>query len=200
MRCRDDKIWENQFDYDLESPPENCYHRVMKIPTRKSVILRYGIIAGCVLMLCWMIEYFLGIHTKELGFGPYCEFLSFLLFFLIIFLGTRKISSDSLTFGRSVWNGSLMTICSTILFTLFMLWYLKSINPHYGDFQIAYQQDQLVQEGVPDDILIQKVNAMRLEYGVGALIIRTFFRTLLEGLVCSALASGLVRSKRFSPK
>jgi len=185
---------------DLDCPREIRYHWVMKNPTRSSIIFRYGILAGCVLILCWVIEFLLGFHTRELGYGFYTELLSSVLLFLIIFSGMRKLPSDKLTYGKSVWNGSLMSICSTAVFTLFMLYYLNSINPQFSDFQIAFQRDHLIQEGVPDDILIQKVNAMRLEYGAGALIIRTFFRTLLEGLVCSILASVFVRTKHLAPK
>ncbi|HUL43170.1 MAG TPA: DUF4199 family protein [Bacteroidota bacterium] len=163
---------------------------------RLQTIFRYGIFASLALILCWMLEYFAGFHTKTIGYDIYTECISSIFFFAIILLGIKKNRLADPTYATSVRTGLLITCCAAVLFALFMTGYLKFINPAFSDNQIAHERDQLIQEGVPDDILIQKVNALRLEYGNGALLIRTFFRTLLEGSAGTFLALAFFRPKK----
>ncbi len=89
---------------------------------------------------------------------------------------------------RKLFRGLLGSLVASLLFTGFTLLYLKSINPGYIDVVIARERDLLVAAGAPDDIIVQKVNGMRLSFGVGAQVISAFFRSLIGGSVVSSIA------------
>jgi hypothetical protein len=153
--------------------------------------LIFGLLTGLAVAGYVMLEFVLGFHSARYDMGQYADLALAFVPLLLLLLGMFKASSrptpGARSLGRSIVTGLLISFIGAVLSTAFMLWYLKSLNPHYIDVVLAFERDKLLSTGMPDEIMVQKVNEMRLRYGVGARLIWGFFRQLGLGAAVTVL-------------
>jgi|GEM_PF-1278821 len=145
--------------------------------------IKFGIISGLSIILYTLLEYFLGFHSTRVAVAEYADYLAFLIPIAPLFFAMnhkRKSAPEGqIPFGRNVMTGLTIAVISTVIATIFIIFYLKRINPEFSDARIAFESNKLFAEGIPEEIVIQKVNGLRLQYSFGAQIIVTFFGQLI---------------------
>ena len=166
----------------------------------------FGLLTGIAVAAYVLVEFALGFHMAHYDIGQYADLMQFVVPLVLLLLGMIKAASriGAASFGRSLASGLLITVTGSLLATTFMLFYLKSINPQYVDAVIAFERDKLVTSGIPDEIMVQKVNEMRLRYGVGARLIWGFFCQMGYGVAFSIAVSAYLansgKSRRIHTK
>jgi len=151
--------------------------------------LIFGLFTGIAAAAYVLLEFALGFHTARYDIGQYADMAQPVIPLLLLLLGIWKAAGPTPSFGRRVLTGALITFIGAFLATGFMVWYLKSLNPQYVDVVIAYERDKLLGTGMPDEIVVQNVNEMRLRYGAGARLIWGFFRQLGLGAAATVAVS-----------
>ncbi len=145
--------------------------------------IKFGIITGFSIILYVLLEYYLGFHSTRIAVAEYADYLVFLIPIAPLFFAMnhkRKSAPEGqVPFNRSVATGLTISVISTVIATTFIIFYLKRINPQFGDARIAFESNKLFAEGIPEEIVIQKVNGLRLRFSFGAQIIWTFFGQLI---------------------
>ncbi len=157
--------------------------------------LLYGLgisIGGAVLIL---ILYFLGYHSdldKFIAIQTPTMLISYAIIIVGLVLGMRAVREQSpdhsLSYGRAVGTGALITLFSGLFSAVFVLIYGLVLNPEYHDLIYRMQLAKMEEKGVPPDQMDAAEPMMRLFSGpvfmaLMAVIMSPIFGTLLSLII-----------------
>jgi membrane protease YdiL (CAAX protease family) len=104
--------------------------------------LKYGLLAGF-LIICWtLVQYFLGFHTTKLFIGQYSENGMFVIIFVALILGLREKRDDLgrlFTTRNAMRSALILAFIGAFISSGFQFIYEYKINPiwveHLSDWQ-----------------------------------------------------------------
>ncbi len=166
-----------------------------------STTMTYGLILALVNIVHSLVGYFLGFQTEKMADGQWFNALVYLSITIVVCLGIRAVREDSdnksLSYGRGVGSGVLISLYAGIIGAVYALIHFKFVNPNFTDYLIEYVRSVQSAKGASDTQLDQMEKGMRFMYGpVMLTIITPFFYTFI-GLIVSLIASAVL--KRAAP-
>jgi tetrahydromethanopterin S-methyltransferase subunit C len=162
-----------------------------------STTMIYGLILALVNICLSLIGYFLGYQTDKIAQGQWFNYLVYLSILLVVCVGIRAVreeaSDKSLSYGRGIGSGVLISLYAGILAAIYGFIHFKWINPNFTDYLIEYVRSIQSAKGASDAQLDQMEKGMRFMYGPVVLTILTPFFYVFIGLVVSLVASAFLK-------
>ena len=137
-----------------------------------------------------MLEYLLGFHTTHAAAGAYADYGVYVILAGGLAAALRGIPSAAGRLTTGITGGVAAAVTGAAILGC----YLAFVNPSYVDVAIAAQRDRLAAAGVPDEILVQQVNGMRLSMGPRARIIGHLLLSLCIAAAVPAAAAAMKAS------
>jgi hypothetical protein len=170
----------------------------------KKIVITFGLISGAIssiLMFATLPLLDRGVINFKNGeiFGYTTMFLSFLLVFFGIRAYRENVGGGTITFGRALAVGALITLISCICYVVsWEIIYFK-ITPDFADKYAAYSIEQLRAKGATDAAIVTAQKQMadfKKMYDnplINAAI--TFVEPLPIGLVVTLVSAAVLRRK-----
>ena len=165
-------------------------------PTRKSIMLNYGLLLGFVSIITALVNYVFGDIYQ-----PHWSLMvaSLAVTTIIIVLGLKKIkeiNSGFLSVGEAIKTGLGISLISAIVYIIYLVIFYNMIEPEFFANMIKVQE-QVILEKYPnltdEQLEAAKKNAAMFA-NTGANLTMTIIVSLFFGLIISLIA-GLVMKK-----
>src|SRR5258708_14568862 len=127
--------------------------------------LTYGFGIALLGFIWTLIEFFTGLHSEHIGVESYARMAFLIVAFIGLWLGIKNIretSEDtSLTYGRGVGAGSLISLFWAIGGAVGSFIYVSFINPGFIDAMVELQTSKLEAKGISSQIIDAQISMMR---------------------------------------
>ncbi len=170
----------------------------------KRIVLTFGLIAGAILS-AWMIAFlpFMKSDSFDPDIGMVVGYSTMLLAFLMIFFGIRSyrdnVGGGTMTFGRAVGIGLLITAVASLLYVV--TWQILYYNfvPDFADRYEACIMRDLREDGAsPAEIEKTRQQMVQMKRWMANPVTNaalTFLEPLPVGLVMTFVCAGILRRK-----
>ena len=131
----------------------------------KSVVLRYGIYAGLLILVLAGIHVFVLMPPNiSWEMAEVVGYLTMVISMIFVFMGIRyyrdNVNDGYLTFGQGLKLGALIVLVPAVTFGLFDILYTQVLHPSFGDEYLAYQVEK-IKASAPADQVEQKLAKLR---------------------------------------
>ena len=164
--------------------------------------IKYGIITGLLVCLWVMIEYFLGFHTTKFETGKYSGYFATIIPIMAIYLllkQKREADNNTLTLKKGLRAGTLMSLITAIITTIFFFIYNHYINPNWMEFAMEWEKNNMLKQGMSEvaiDAQLSKFNSMNTDF---AQIVQGLIGTTFMGIIISFIIALILRRNAESP-
>jgi hypothetical protein len=151
-------------------------------------------ICGAVLNL---LMYFTGFQTEKLATGQYIQWIGFVIMIVVLVLGIKAVREESegkyLTYGKGVGTGTLISLYSGLMSSVYTYIHFKFVNPEFADYQIALLRDKWAAAGLGDAQMEQAERMTRMMMGPGVQACLAPIFVVLFGLILSLIISAFLK-------
>lgn len=155
-------------------------------------------VCGAILNL---LLYLTGFQTEKLATGQYLQWIGFVLMIVILTLGIKaareEASDKSLTYGKGVGTGTLISLYSGLMSSVYSFIHFKFINTEFADYQINLIRAKWEAAGMGEAQMEQAEKVTRAMLGPVAQAIMTPIFVTIFGLICSLVIAAIL--KRAAP-
>lgn len=159
----------------------------------------YGLVLAFGNIVLTLVGFFLGFQTDKLVQGRWFGVLPFVLAIGILWLGIRAVREEakdkSLSYGKGVGTGFLITLYASLIGTVYGFIHFKFINPNFVDYQIDAAHEKWAQAGLSEAQMEAAEKAMRLFMSPALLSITSLFASLLIGLVIALILAAFLKRR-----
>jgi uncharacterized membrane protein (DUF485 family) len=169
----------------------------------RKIVLTFGLIAGAILSAMMLITLQ---FQEQIGFdkGAIIGYTTMVLAFLMVFFGVRSyrdnVAGGSVTFGRALGVGLLITIVATVCYVATWEVIYYKLAPDFGDKYAAYAVEKAKAAGATDEQIAVKMKEMtefKEMYRKPLVNIAfTFLEPLPVGLLLTLVTAGVLSRKR----
>lgn len=157
-------------------------------------------ICGAVLNL---LLYFTGYQTEKLAVGQHLQWLGFFIMIAVLFLGikaTREETPDkSLSYGKGVGTGVLISLYSGLMSAVYNFIHFKFVNTEFADYQMELVRQKWEEAGMSAAQMEQAEGVARAMMGPVASAIMTPIMSVIFGLVISLIVSIFLKRAAAQP-
>lgn len=166
-----------------------------------NTIIRYGFFASTTICILFLLSWFLGkdldFDTQEIiGYASMIVSLSFIFFGIKHFRDRQN--NGTITFGKAVLIGVLISLCTAITFGLLDVVYIKVINPdflnEYYDASITQMEESLSPEAF-DRKLAELESQKQLFSNIWVNFLVMSMTVFFIGLIISLLSAMILKHK-----
>lgn len=153
-----------------------------KDPFNNKIHLKYGIAAGVIIILLFVIYYLLG-WSYEKDFKSWIPSICFMLLIVIAQFKHTKVVNGEVSFGNLFAKGFKTAAVATCIYVVFLIVFIW-LNPGYKQGMLDISQQQMIDQGLD----MEEVKAgikMAKEY---------FMASAISGAVLGELVLGLIAS------
>jgi hypothetical protein len=155
-------------------------------------------ICGALLSL---LLYFTGFQTEKLATGQYFQWLGFVIMFAVLWLGIKAVRDEApekgLSYGRGVGTGTLISLYSGLMSSVYSFIHFKFVNTGFADYQLAMIRPKWEAAGMGEAQMDQAEKFTRAMLGPVAQAIMTPIFVLIFGVICSLIIAAFL--KRAAP-
>jgi uncharacterized membrane protein YfcA len=159
----------------------------------------YGLILAVSNIVLTLVGFFLGYQTDKIAQGRWFGFLPFIVMIVVLWLGIKAAREEakdrSLSYGKGVSTGFLITLYSSLIGTVYGFFHFKFINPNFVDYSIDAAREKWTQAGLSDAQMETAEKGIRLFMSPVMLSIWGFLLSLLLGLVIALILSAFLKRK-----
>ncbi len=160
----------------------------------KSVALKYGVIAGLTGIVYFLVLDFTGnAGNQALGF------VGILFTAIIMFLAHKEFIRDGdgfMNYGQGLGLGTLMSLVSSIISSIFTFIYVSYINEAFMDTIKEQQVIALEEQGMSDAQIEQALKMSESFTGPTALLIFGIIGGVFFGFIVSLIISAITKKAR----
>ncbi|HMH31539.1 MAG TPA: DUF4199 domain-containing protein [Puia sp.] len=123
---------------------------------------------------------------------------SILILAMGIYWGIREEKrkmANTLTFGQAVKTGTMISLITAVLASIFTFLYCTKINPGYSDFMVRDTQQTLTEAGKSPDEINQRLASVRKEFSTGAQVAMALVGQLVMGTIATLIIGLFLRTK-----
>ncbi len=151
-------------------------------------------ITGAVLNL---LLYFTGFQTEKLATGQHLQWLGFVIMIVVLYLGIKAVREESkgqfLSYGRGVGTGTLISLYSGLMSSVYNYVHFKFVNTEFADYQLALIRTKWEAAGMTDAQMDQAEGVTRMMMGpVVQACLAPIFVTLF-GLIISLVLAAILK-------
>jgi ABC-type sugar transport system permease subunit len=151
-------------------------------------------ISGALLNL---LLYFTGFQTEKLATGQYFQWLGFIMMFAILWLGIKAVRDEApekgMSYGRGVGTGTLISLYSGLMSSVYSFIHFKFVNPEFADYQLALIRPKWEAAGMGEAQMDQAEKMTRAMMGPVAQAILTPIMAVLFGLILSLIIAAILK-------
>lgn len=106
--------------------------------------IKYGFLAGILLISWTLTQYLLGFHTNNLTLGHYSGYAVYLILFISLFLGLKEKQVDysgHFSLRKGIRSGLFQIVITATPSSLFLFLYSYKINPLWVERLIFWQRE-----------------------------------------------------------
>lgn len=159
----------------------------------------YGLVTSAVSFGYTLILYFMGYHGEKMEEGQLLGYLGLVIMIVGMVLSVREAKKDSFeesmdfTYGKVFKAGFITVIFIGLGSAIFGYIYATYINPEMSDYVIQMQQDKMIEQGSPAEVLeqVERMTRVMLQPHIQALI--AFVSSLFLGLFFSLILGIFMR-------
>ena len=144
-----------------------------------------------------LLLYFTGFQTEKLATGQYFQWLGFVLMFAILWLGIKAVRDEApekgMTYGRGVGTGTLISLYSGLMSSVYSFIHFKFVNTEFADYQLALIRPKWEAAGMGEAQMDQAEKMTRAMMGPVAQAIMTPIFVVIFGLILSLIIAAILK-------
>jgi ABC-type transport system involved in multi-copper enzyme maturation permease subunit len=144
-----------------------------------------------------LLLFFTGFQTEKLATGQYFQWLGFVMMFAILWLGIKAVRDEApekgMSYGRGVGTGTLISLYSGLMSSIYSFIHFKFVNPQFADYQLALIRPKWEAAGMPEAQMDQAEKVTRAMMGPVAQAIMTPIMVVLFGLILSLIIAAILK-------
>ncbi len=144
-----------------------------------------------------LLMYFTGLQTEKLATGQYFQWLGLVMMFVVLFLGIKAVRDETpekgMSYGRGVGTGTLISLYSGLMSSVYSFIHFKFVNTEFADYQIAMIRQKWEAAGMGEAQMAQAEKFTRAMMGPVAQAILTPVFVVIIGVVCSLIIAAIVK-------
>ncbi len=144
-----------------------------------------------------LLLFFTGFQTEKLATGQYFQWLGFVMMFAILWLGIKAVRDEApekgMSYGRGVGTGTLISLYSGLMSSIYSFIHFKFVNPQFADYQLALIRPKWEAAGMPEAQMDQAEKVTRAMMGPVAQAIMTPILVVLFGLILSLIIAAILK-------
>ena len=162
-----------------------------------STTLLYGLILAAAGAAFNLLAFFLGFQTDKMAQATWFNWLALIPPIIVIWLGikaTREEAADkSLSFGKGVITGLLISIYNGLVSAAYNYVHFKFINPDFYDYQLDLVRTKWAEAGLSEAQMEQAESITRKFMGAGVTAAMTPVMCVAIGLVVALIVSAFLK-------
>ncbi len=151
-------------------------------------------ICGAVLNL---LLYFTGFQTEKLTTGQYFQWLGFVIMFVVLWLGIKAVREENegkyLTYGQGVGAGTLISLYSGLMSSVYTYIHFKFVNPEFADYQLVLIRTKWAAAGMSDAQMEKAEGIARMMMGPGVQACLAPILVVIFGLIMALIISAFLK-------
>jgi len=144
-----------------------------------------------------LLMFFLGFQTDKLATGQYFNWVPLVINVVVLWLGIRAVREENegkyLTYGQGVGAGTLISLFSGLMSSVYTYIHFKIINPNFFDYQVVLMREKWAEKGLSEDKMEQAEAMMRKFSGPGFYAISTPIIVLCVGVIISLIVAAILK-------
>ncbi len=160
----------------------------------KSIVLNYGITLAGFSVLLQLVQFSMGQHLN-----PHWSYsiVSTLITIGLIVQGLKAFKKANLgviSFGQAVKTGIGISVFSALLYILYLLLFMNSIDPEFLSKLWAIEEGKMINRGMSED-QIEASMKMVNNWGVYFMFAAVIIISILIGFVISAITGAIIKEE-----
>jgi len=151
-------------------------------------------VCGAVLNL---LLYFTGFQTEKLATGQYIQWVGFVIMIVVLTLGIKAVREENegkyLTYGQGVGTGTLISLYSGLMSSVYTYIHFRFVNPEFADYQLALIRTKWAAAGLSDAQMERAEGVTRMLMGPGVQACLAPIFVVLFGLILSLIISAFLK-------
>jgi ABC-type sugar transport system permease subunit len=144
-----------------------------------------------------LLLYFTGFQTEKLATGQHLQWIGFIVMVVVLWLGIKAVREESegkyLSYGKGVGTGTLISLYSGLMSSVYNYIHFKFVNPEFVDYQMALLRTKWAEQGLGDAQMEQAEKFTRVIMGPGVQACLTPIFVVLFGLILSLIISAILK-------
>lgn len=167
----------------------------------KTTVLRYGLAGAVTICVLFLLTWFLGeglsFSTREvIGYTSIVLSLSFVFFGIKHF--RDKINSGTVSFGKALWIGVLISLITALAFGILNVIYVEYLDPGFHDEYYSYMVEQY-RNSLSEADFNEKIKTLESQKAMFSNTFVSFsvmaLTVLLIGFIISLLSAWILQRK-----
>ena len=119
------------------------------------------------------------------------------MMFVVLWLGIKAVREESegkyLTYGKGVGSGTLISLYSGLMSSVYTYIHFKFVNPNFADYQLEMIRAKWAAAGMSDAQMEQAEGITRTMMGPGVQAVLTPILVVIIGLICSLIIAAILK-------
>ncbi|WP_421872299.1 DUF4199 domain-containing protein [Marinoscillum sp.] len=166
--------------------------------SKKSVAIKYGIIGALISIIVFVVQDFAGIAGNP-DTSWIATVLSIVIYAGIIFVAQndyKKNGDGHLNYGEGLGLGTLLSLVSSVISSIFTYIYVSFINPTFIENIRQTQIQALEEQGMTDAQIEQSMGVMEAMSGPTAMLIFGILGGVFFGFIVSLIVTAFTKKSR----
>lgn len=144
-----------------------------------------------------LLLYFTGFQTEKLATGQYFQWFGMVMMFVVLWLGIKAVRDEApakgLSYGQGVGTGTLISLYSGLMSSVYSYIHFKFINTEFADYQIALLRQKWEAAGLKDAQMEQAEKFSRMFMGPGFQAVMTPIFVTIFGVICALIIAAFLK-------
>ncbi|MCP4457515.1 MAG: DUF4199 domain-containing protein [Cytophagales bacterium] len=162
--------------------------------TTGKISMKYGLISGLI-----GITFFIVINLLGQGMNQSLSYINYLILAIIIYLAHKTFKEEGdgfMNYGQGLGIGTLLTLISSILSSIFFYIYVSYINSEYIQQVLDMTRQKMEEDGTPDGQIDQAMEITEKMMTPVIMPIIGLVMTVFFGFLISLIVSAITQKKR----
>jgi len=159
--------------------------------------LFYGVVLAFVNIVLALVEFFQCFQTDRLAQGRWLWILNVAAAVVVFWLAMRAVREEaadkSLSFGKGVLTGFLVSLYSGLIGVVYSFIHLEFINPNYLDYIIDAARQKWVEAGLDDAKMAAAEKFMRFFMSPPIMSISGLIMGLISGVIIALIMAAMLK-------
>ncbi|HEX7631786.1 MAG TPA: DUF4199 domain-containing protein [Lacunisphaera sp.] len=144
-----------------------------------------------------LLMFFAGFQTEKLAAGKYFQWIGLVMMFVVLWLGIKAVRDEApakgMSYGRAVGTGTLISLYSGLMSSIYSFIHFKFVNPQFADYQLAAIRQQWEAKGMSEAQMDQAEKITRMMMGPTVQAIMTPIFVTVIGLICALIIAAFLK-------
>lgn len=163
-------------------------------PSTASIAIKWGLIAA-VLSSIWATVMYSTDMWKNSALG----FVGFIFLIVVLVLAFKEYKSNNdgfMSLGQAIGLGSLLGAVSGVIGSIYNFIYMNFIDSSYLGKFLAFQEEKLIEQGVPDEAIEMSLEWMEKSQSGGLSFLFGVIGAVVISLILSLIIGAIMQKKK----